>query len=67
MAFQLIFARSAARSLISGSASVDHGEVVELRCLLIQEGEDSLAASLLLLAKAMQPTVSQLAEHGPAT
>ena len=63
MTLQLIVARS----LIRAAAAGDHGEVVELRRLLINEGEDSLAASLLLSAQAMQPTVSELGEHGPAT
>ena len=66
MTLQLIVAWSAARSLISGAAAADYGEVIELRRLLINEGEDSLAASLLLLAQAMQATVSELAQHGPA-
>ena len=67
MTLKLIVAWSAARSLISGAAAADYGEVIELRRLLINEDEESLAASLLLLAEAMQPTVSELAEHGPAT
>ena len=66
MTLQLIVAWSAARSLISGAAAADYGEVIELRRLLINEGEDSLAASPLLLAQAMQATVSELAQHGPA-
>ena len=53
MTFQLIVAWSAACSLISAAAAADYGEVIELRRLLINEGEDSLAASLLLLAEAM--------------
>ena len=67
MTLQLIVAWSAARSLIRAAAVGDYGEVVELRRLLINEGEDSLAVSLLLSAQAMQPTVSELGEHGPAT
>ena len=50
MTLQLIVAWSAACSLISAAAAADYGEVIELRRLLINEGEDSLAASLLLLA-----------------
>ena len=42
MTLKLIVAWSAARSLISGAAAADYGEVIELRRLLINESEEYL-------------------------
>ena len=66
MTLQLMVARGTARGLISGTASADYGEVVTLRKLLLEEGEDQLAGKLLALAQTMQPTSEELLKYGPA-
>ena len=66
MTLQLLVARGTARVLINGTASADYGEVIALRKLLLQEGEDGLALGLLTLAKSMQPTAQELSDFGPA-
>lgn len=66
MTLQLIVARGTARGLINGTASPDYGEVIELRKLLLEEGELTLALGLLTLAQTMNPTPEELSNFGPA-
>lgn len=66
MSLELLVARGAARGLINGTTSPDYGQVITLRKLLLQEGDQMLALGLLRLAEAMDPTPQELSDFGPA-
>jgi hypothetical protein len=66
MSLQLVVARGTARGLLSGNAAADYGDVIQLRRLLLAEGDQLLAAELLLMAIAMNPTPAEIAAFGDA-
>lgn len=66
MSLQLVVARGTARGLLSGNAAADYGDVIQLRRLLLAEGDQLLAAELLLLAIAMNPTPAEISAFGKA-
>jgi hypothetical protein len=66
MSLQLVVARGTARSFLSGNAAAGYGDVILLRRLLLAEGDYLLAADLLLMAIAMNPTPAEIAAFGDA-
>ena len=66
MSLQLVVARGTARSFLSGNAAAGYGDVILLRRLLLAEGDYLLAADLLLMAIAMNPTPAGIAAFGDA-
>ena len=66
MSLQLVVARGTARGLLSGNAAADYGDVIQLRRLLLAEGDQLLAAELQLLAIARNPTPAEISAFGKA-
>lgn len=66
MSLQLVVARGTARGLLSGNAAADYGDVIQLSRLLLAEGDQLLAADLVLLAIAMNPTPAEISAFGKA-
>ncbi|NDD45714.1 MAG: hypothetical protein EBZ24_09970 [Synechococcaceae bacterium WB9_4xB_025] len=66
MSLQLVVARGTARSFLSGNAAAGYGDVILLRRLLLAEGDHLLAADLLLMAIAMNPTPAEISAFGKA-
>ncbi|QNI80042.1 hypothetical protein SynRS9909_02059 [Synechococcus sp. RS9909] len=64
MSLQLVVARGTARGLLNGSAAADYGEVLHLHRLLLEEGDELLAARLLQLALGMDPSPAEIAAFG---